>query len=159
MHWSRVCEWTLASLLGRLSVMLIAVLVFASTASSRADALDVTAADSNEAPSVAPENAIPVKAVAETSNQAAAKSSSSKAAADKDDAEDESEDIPMEQPWDYWPYRVKIWISGNHDRTSAARLSKPLQDYLDRSFMSVWQMTISDAPSPVSSVARRDLVD
>ena len=158
LQWPRAREWKLVGLPGRLSVMLIAVLVLTSTVSSQAVAFDVNAADSGQAPSVAPENVAPVKPVAETSDQAAANSVSSKASADKGESDDESEseDIPMEQPWDYWPYRVKIWISGNHDRTSAARLSKPLQDYLDRSFMSVWQMTISDAPSPVSSVARRD---
>ncbi len=112
-------------------------------------AADVDSATPGQAPAAAPETPAPASPAIEANKKTPPKSSNS-ATANKEDDEDDpsSEDIPMEQPWDYWPYRVKIWLSSNHERSSAARLSKPLHDYLDRSFMSVWQMTISDAPSP-----------
>jgi hypothetical protein len=64
--------------------------------------------------------------------------------------------VVEEQPWEYLPYRVRVWIASTDDRVSAERLSVPLQQFLDRSFASVWRMSIAQAPGPIQAAATRD---
>ena len=65
--------------------------------------------------------------------------------------------VAITEPWEYSPYRIKIWVAGDSPRVGAAALSGPLREYLDRYFFSIWQTTISDAPLSVRIAARRDL--
>lgn len=60
-----------------------------------------------------------------------------------------------EAPWDYAPYRVKIWVASNDEHANASRLSQPLLEYLDRPFAAAWQTTVSDAPAAVRSAIDR----
>src|SRR5690606_26172055 len=69
---------------------------------------------------------------------------------------EEPEEV-IEPPWDYWPYRVKLWIASDDPRATATRLAVPLQEYFDRDFYSLWRLSIDDAPVSVRSVASRDL--
>jgi len=74
------------------------------------------------------------------------------------DSPDESDDDQQPtQPWDFDPYRVQIWLAGNDPRASAAVLAEPLQAFLDRDFMSLWTLRISDAPVSVAVAAARDM--
>ena len=61
-----------------------------------------------------------------------------------------------EQPWEYSPYRVRIWLASNDERATSASFSTELQRFLDRSFSSVWRMNISPAPGPIRAAANRD---
>jgi hypothetical protein len=68
----------------------------------------------------------------------------------------EPEPRATEEAWDYSPYRVRIWVSSSDDRISAAQVAAPLEEFLDRSFSSIWRLSISDAPPAVRAAARRD---
>jgi hypothetical protein len=61
-----------------------------------------------------------------------------------------------EQPWEYLPYRVQVWIASSDERASAEQLSIPLQQFLDRSFAAVWKTNIVQAPGPIQAAAIRD---
>ncbi len=63
----------------------------------------------------------------------------------------------LDQPWDYAPYRVQIWLAGDDPRVKAAYLAAPLRQYLERDFLSLWRMQIDDAPLPVAIAAARDI--
>lgn len=78
------------------------------------------------------------------------------ASADDDAAADA---LAEEQPWDYSPYRVLIWVVSRDPRFNATTLEKPLLEYLDRDFYSVWRTTIEDAPPPVVTAAYRSMED
>jgi hypothetical protein len=67
-----------------------------------------------------------------------------------------AEEEVEEEPWDYSPYRVHIWITSNDQRASAASLTSSLRAFLDRPFASVWRVGIGDAPSAVSAGAVRN---
>lgn len=69
----------------------------------------------------------------------------------------DKEEEEVEPPWDFWPYRVHIWIASDDARVSADHLSVPLQAYLDRQFAALWRPAIEDAPVSVRSAASRDL--
>lgn len=69
---------------------------------------------------------------------------------------DEQEEA-VEPPWDYWPYRVQLWIASDDVRVSTERLAAPLHAYLDRQFAALWRLSIDDAPVSVRSAAGRDL--
>jgi len=58
-------------------------------------------------------------------------------------------------PWDYSPYRVKIWIASNNESTSASQLSQPLLEFLDRLFAAAWRTSVSDSPAAVRSAIDR----
>jgi len=64
---------------------------------------------------------------------------------------------PIETPWDFSPYRVQIWIASDDLRVTAEHLAKPLAEYLDRDFASIWRLNISDAPLSVRAAASRGL--
>lgn len=64
---------------------------------------------------------------------------------------------PIETPWDFSPYRVQIWIASDDLRVTAEQLAKPLAEYLDRDFASIWRLNISDAPPSVRAAASRGL--
>lgn len=71
---------------------------------------------------------------------------------------DEIEERPEDpQPFDYSPYRVLIWIASDNPRINAASLQESLSAFLDRDFHAIWRTVITDAPSGVATVARRDL--
>ncbi len=63
---------------------------------------------------------------------------------------------PSEEPWDYSPYRVRVWITSNGSQATAAKLSKPLTEYFDRSFAAIWRLSITAAPTAVQAIADRD---
>lgn len=69
----------------------------------------------------------------------------------------QSEAEVVEPPWDFWPYRVHIWIASDDLRVSAEHLAKPLADFLDRDFAAVWRLSIDDAPLSVRTAAGRGL--
>lgn len=62
-----------------------------------------------------------------------------------------------QQPWDYAPYRVQVWLAGNDPRVASARLGASLREYLDRDFSSLWKLAIGDAPTAVAIAAARDM--
>lgn len=65
---------------------------------------------------------------------------------------------PREQePWDYSPYRVMIWIASRDPRFTAETLHDPLVAYLNRDFNSLWRTEIADAPAPVVTAAFRSM--
>ncbi len=66
-------------------------------------------------------------------------------------------DLVVETPWDFWPYRVSVWIASDDLRVTADHLAQPLTDYLDRDFAAIWRLSISDAPLSVRAAARRGL--
>ncbi len=63
----------------------------------------------------------------------------------------------IEPPWDFWPYRVQLWIASDDARVTTDRLAAPLHAYLDRQFAALWQLSIDDAPVSVRSASSRDL--
>jgi len=69
----------------------------------------------------------------------------------------QSEAEVVEPPWDFWPYRVQIWIASDDLRVSAEHLAKPLADFLDRDFAAIWRLSIDDAPLSIRTAARRGL--
>lgn len=70
--------------------------------------------------------------------------------------ESPNEDEP-EQPWDFSPYRVLIWIASDNSRVNAASVGTDLREFLDRDFASIWRVDIQDAPVAVRSAAFRDI--
>jgi hypothetical protein len=70
----------------------------------------------------------------------------------------DSEQTP-EQPWDYSPYRVLIWIASRDPRFGADTLRQSVSDYLDRDFHAIWRTEIEDAPAPVATAAFRAMDD
>lgn len=72
--------------------------------------------------------------------------------------EEASEPDPRdEEPWDYSPYRVLVWIASRDPRFTADTLREPLLAYLDRDFNALWRTTIADAPAPVATAAFRSM--
>ena len=63
----------------------------------------------------------------------------------------------LDQPWDYAPYRVQIWLAGDDPRVKSAYLAAPLRQYLERDFLSLWRIQIDDAPLAVAIAATRDI--
>lgn len=78
------------------------------------------------------------------------------AESESDDAEEE-EEAEYVPPWDFSPYKVLVWIVSDDPSINAQTLARPLTDYLDRDFSSVWRLSIANAPSPVVAAAWRDL--
>lgn len=80
-----------------------------------------------------------------------------------DDPESLEEPPPVDprdqEPWDYSPYRVKIWIASHDPRFTAETLRESLTKYLDRDFNALWRMSIEDAPAPVATAAFRSMDD
>lgn len=66
-------------------------------------------------------------------------------------------DIAEEEPWDYSPYRVLIWLVCDDPRVTAASMEPQLRPFLNRDFFSLWRFTIADAPASVRSGAHRDI--
>lgn len=63
----------------------------------------------------------------------------------------------FEDPWDYSPYRVLVWLVSDDPQLDAASIDESLREYLDRDFSSLWRLDIVDAPPAVASAARRDI--
>lgn len=68
------------------------------------------------------------------------------------------DEIP-EEPWDYSPYRVLIWVASRDASFSAQTLRKPLHEYLDRDFFSIWRLQIEEAPPAIATAAHRSIGD
>lgn len=66
-------------------------------------------------------------------------------------------DAVEEQPWDYRPYRVLIWIATDDPALTAAVIERPLRNFLQRDFHALWRLDLADAPTSVRSLAERDL--
>ncbi|MCS7468041.1 hypothetical protein NZK35_15415 [Stieleria sp. ICT_E10.1] len=64
-----------------------------------------------------------------------------------------------EEPWDYSPYRVLIWVVSRDPRFTADTLREPVLEYLDRDFNALWRTTIADAPPPVATASFRSMED
>lgn len=62
-----------------------------------------------------------------------------------------------EEPWDYSPYRVLIWIASRDARYGAEALRPALTDFLERDFDALWRVKIEDAPAAVSTAAYRSM--
>ena len=73
------------------------------------------------------------------------------------DEEPRTEAEAVKEPWDFSPYRVLIWVASDDPMLNARSLGDALRDYLHRDFVSIWRMTIADAPSAVATAAERDL--
>lgn len=71
--------------------------------------------------------------------------------------DDPESEATIEVPWDFSPYRVQVWIASDDQRIRAANLAQPLAEFLDRDFMSVWRLSIDDAPLAVRAIAARGL--
>ncbi len=69
----------------------------------------------------------------------------------------DSDELAVEEPWDYSPYRVQIWLSSDDVRVSAETIDQPLRDYLDRDFSALWRLSVADAPTSIRIAAGRDL--
>ena len=52
-------------------------------------------------------------------------------------------EVVVEEPWDYSPYRVLIWIASHDPNINADSLREPLGEYLDRDFHAVWRTSIA----------------
>lgn len=63
----------------------------------------------------------------------------------------------LDEPWDFSPYRVQIWLACDDPRGRADRLAAPLHEYLDRDFSAVWRLGIADAPGAVRIAASRNM--
>lgn len=62
-----------------------------------------------------------------------------------------------EDPWDFSPYRVLVWVVADDPLLNASVMEESLREYLDRDFSAVWRMELQDAPASVASTVRRDL--
>ncbi|TWT81232.1 hypothetical protein CA13_26820 [Planctomycetes bacterium CA13] len=69
----------------------------------------------------------------------------------------ESASLPYEQPWDFLPYRVLVWVVSSDPMIDAKLIEKDLRLYLNRDFYSVWRMNVVDAPASVATAARRNI--
>lgn len=67
------------------------------------------------------------------------------------------EEVGPEQPWDYSPYRVLIWLASDNPRVTAASVDVELREFLDRDFASIWRVDIDDAPVAVRAAAFRNI--
>jgi hypothetical protein len=73
-------------------------------------------------------------------------------------SDDEEVDMGLpQQPWDYAPYRVQVWLAGDDPRVASSRLGASLREFLDRDFSSLWKLAIGDAPTAVAIAAARDM--
>ncbi len=63
----------------------------------------------------------------------------------------------VQDPWDYSPYRVLLWLVTDDGKLKKSVIEQPLRDLLDRDFSAVWRMDVRDAPSPVAFAIQRDL--
>lgn len=66
-------------------------------------------------------------------------------------------EIAEEEPWDYSPYRVLIWLVSDDPSITAESMEPKLRTFLDRDFFSLWRFTVADAPAAIRSGARRDI--
>jgi hypothetical protein len=88
----------------------------------------------------------------------AAQADAAQADAEQVDAEaTDTDPLAEEQPWDYSPYRVLVWIASRNPQYTASTLREPVLEYLDRQFYSVWRADIADAPPPVATAAYRSM--
>ena len=62
-----------------------------------------------------------------------------------------------EEPWDFAPYRVLIWIASDSPNITASSVGPKLQEFLDRQFFAIWRIDIQDAPAAVAINAERNL--
>ena len=118
--------------------------------SASAQTVASASSDANAAPVASPE---PVSSNVPTSSPAPA----AEATPGQPKVNEPSPAIAVEQPWEYMPYRVRIWIASNDERASSPDFHQQLRRYLDRSFSSVWRMEISSAPGTIRAAATRDL--
>jgi hypothetical protein len=63
----------------------------------------------------------------------------------------------FEEPWDYSPYRVQLWLASEDNRAGASLIAAPLHEFFDRQFAAIWQLSIHDAPIAVRTAAARSL--
>lgn len=63
----------------------------------------------------------------------------------------------FEDPWDYSPYRVLVWIVTDDPLLKTSVVEESLREFLDRDFSAVWRMDLQDAPAAVASTVMRDL--
>ena len=77
---------------------------------------------------------------------------------DASDEDSQTEEVE-EEPWDYSPYRVMIWLVSEDPAVNVESIEKPLREFLDRDFAAVWRVDLADAPAAVRSAAIRDIED
>ena len=66
-------------------------------------------------------------------------------------------EIAEQEPWDFSPYRVLIWLVSDDPTINATSMEKPLRAFLDRDYFAAWRFQLADAPAAVGTVAVRDL--
>ena len=71
----------------------------------------------------------------------------------------EADELVVQQPWDFDPYRILVWIDSDDPRINSQSIDLPLREFLDRNYSSIWRVTIADAPTSVASMARRGMGD
>ncbi|MGB0595097.1 MAG: hypothetical protein ACPGLY_00190 [Rubripirellula sp.] len=79
------------------------------------------------------------------------------AAVGADAAVTEDGEAKVEDPWDYSPYRVLLWLVTDDGKLKKSVIEQPLRDLLDRDFSAVWRLDVMDAPPPVAFAIQRDL--
>ncbi len=62
-----------------------------------------------------------------------------------------------QEPWDYSPYRVLVWIVSDDPKVNAATLDESLRQYLDLDFAAIWRIDIADAPTAIRTAINREL--
>jgi hypothetical protein len=81
-------------------------------------------------------------------------------AADAGTGDDDASKLELEEfddPWDYSPYRVLVWLVSDDPKLTVSVIEKPLREWLDRDFAAVWRVTMENAPPAVASSVLRNL--
>jgi hypothetical protein len=75
-----------------------------------------------------------------------------------DALDDDSQSGEVEEdPWDYSPYRVMVWLVSEDPACNVQSIEKPLREFLDRDFSAIWRLHLAEAPVAVRSAAIRDM--
>ncbi len=126
--------------------------VVAAAAPARAN---VESTEAAESPAQAASSVQPSGEPAATTPSPAPESALSAASTDVKPEEPTAGVLP-EEPWDYSPYRVRVWIVTDDESVNASHISIPLFEFLDRPFSALWKLTIVDAPTAVRAGVERD---
>lgn len=65
--------------------------------------------------------------------------------------------LAEEEPWDFQPYRVLVWVVSDDPAVDAAAIQQPLTSYLSRDFKALWRTDVRDAPDSISALVQRDI--
>ena len=129
--------------------------------------LSTWASDSGDAEDASAPDTVPQATTDQTQTSAAVESLAPPDAASRDETDARFEDPSSppgfskpqdpEEPWDFSPYRVLVWLVSDDPAVSVGSIEKPLRDYLDRDYAAIWRIHLADAPAAVRSAAFRDM--